>query len=155
MRCFGLVAGLVGLVVGSSSAAAQMSASQTIRIQFEPVSRAAITAVPALMSTSTPGVARGTGSYRITTTEAGQKIVASLDRPMPPGASLALTMAAPLGASAAGAVLVRTAGLDVVTGIQPMPARDLPIAMTMIAARGAIDGAAGQRLLTYTILTGP
>jgi hypothetical protein len=154
MRSFGFVAGLLGLMMTASAALAQTSASQTVRIQFEPVSRAAVTAVPALMATRTPGVSIGTGTYRISTTEAGQKIVASLDRAMPAGASLALTMAAPRGASAHGAVLVRTAALDVVTEIQPMQASDLPIAMTMSAGHGTVEGAGQERLLTYTILVG-
>lgn len=155
MRSSGIVGGLLGLMMTASASLAQTSASQTIRIQFEPMRRADVTAAPAMMATRTAGVSTGTGFYRIATTEAGQKIVASLDRPMPVGATLALTMAAPHGASTAGAVLVRSSGLDVVTEIQPMPASDLPIAITMIAARGAIDGLGEQRLLTYTILTGP
>ena len=155
MRCIGVVAGLMGVVMGCAPldvARAQSSASHTVTITVAPANRVAFAPSPVVLTARTPGVTSGVGSYRFATTEAGQKIVVDLDRPMPVGATLTVRMGPPRTKSEGRVTALHTAAMDVVTAIEPTSSvGGLPIAY-MVRSTRALSEAGEQRLLTYTVI---
>lgn len=155
MRCFGAVAGVMGVMIACAPlevSRAQTSASHTVTITFAPANRVVFAPAPMVLTARTAGVTSGSGSCRFSSTEAGQKIVVDLDRAMPAGATLAVRMVAPRGASEGGVTAVPTVSMDVITAIQPTSSAEaLPIAYTVRSTR-AMSAAGAQRMLTYTVI---
>lgn len=149
-------AAFVGLVLGAGarSVQAQQTATQTVLLRVIASSQAsvqnAVAAVP--MRSTGMGTAVTTGTYGITTNETNQKIVASLDRPMPQGMSLSVTMAVPVGASALAGTTVGTPAVDVVTGIPVSASSGLPITYSVHGSSARAK--AERRVVTYTFMTG-
>lgn len=152
-------AGILAIGTGSESILAQ-TARQTVTFSVVSISRAAVLgpASPIMVRTvragrRPTGTSVGGTSYTITTNELNQKIVASIDSPMPSGVSLAVSLAAPAGAASAGSTALGTASADVVTGISGVSATALPIIYTL-SARGDTTVAPHKRVVTFTITAG-
>ena len=152
-------AGLLAIGSGTGSLLAQ-TATQTVTFRVVSMSRVAVSGSgsPVIVRTVTasraPDRAPGHGaSYTITTNESNQKIVASLDAPMPSGVSLAVSLAAPAGAVSAGSTDLGTASADVVTGISGVSATALPIVYTLSASADTAV-APRKRVVTFTITAG-
>ncbi|MEP6732488.1 MAG: hypothetical protein ABJE10_17715 [bacterium] len=150
---------VLALGLGVEGAGAQ-TATQTVTFSVVPISRVAFsgTAGPITVTTANPGSAptsasMGGTSYAITTNETNQRISASLNSPMPAGVTLAVSLAAPAGASSMGSMTLGTASADVVTGISLVNASALPIVYTLSASANA-PVAPGTRTVTYTISAG-
>lgn len=153
----------VSVLAGSARvAAAQQSATQVVTFAVNPVNALAVTGNPAplVVNTATAGsdptaATVGGTSYAITTNQRNEKIVASLDRAMPPDVTLAIALGAPAGASSAGAVVLTTAGVDAVGGLSPVSAAGLPITYTLTATPAAGTVPQDTRTVTLTIVAGP
>jgi hypothetical protein len=102
-----------------------------------------------------PASVIGSGtSYAVTTNESNQKITASIDLPMPSGVTLEVTLAAPAGATSAGAVPLSTSGADVVTGITSTNASSLPVTYRLSATPAVYLNTPAARTVTFTIVSG-
>ena len=151
--------GVLTLGFGASSLSAQV-ATQTVTFSVVSTSRAAIsgTASPMLVRSATgsrvpTSASVGGATYAITTNELNQKIAASLDRPMPAGVSLSVSLQAPAGAASLGLKNLRTASADVVTGISAVSAAALPIVYSL-SAKADVDSTPRNRIVTFTITAG-
>jgi hypothetical protein len=150
----------IATVIFADDARAQ-TATQVVRFQVNAVNQLAVTGNPAPLvinsatagSAPAPVIGAGT-SYGITTNEVNQKITASIDQPMPSGVQLEVSLAAPTGAASAGAVLLGTAGADVVTGISSTSAASLPITYRLSATSSVHMSAPASRTVTLTIVAG-
>lgn len=159
---------LVVAIIGSALpglggvAAAQQSATQVVTFQVRPISEIAVsgTVAPLVVNTAVAGsspssmTASGT-SYAITANEGNRKIVASLDRAMPTDVDLAITLAAPAGATSAGQVSLTTTGVDAVVGVGPVSQAGLAISYTLSATPAAGVVPADTRVVTLTIVASP
>ena len=137
------------------------TATQTVTFSVMPTSRTIVSGTARLINVrkTTSGrvptsVSDGGASYAITTNESNQKISASLDAPMPHGVVLAVSLAAPVGATSVGPTALGIASADVVTGISGVNATALPIVHTLSASANA-RVSSHRRVVTYTITAGP
>lgn len=138
------------------------TASQRVTFEVRPLNRLAVsgTAQPMVVNSATPGeaptpVSASGGTYSITTNEVNRKITAALDARMPTGVTLEVAVAAPGAAASAGAVALSTTGTDVVTGITPISASDLPITYRLSATTAVLMPAPETRVVTFTIIAAP
>jgi hypothetical protein len=147
-----------GMITGASlrPLAAQQTASQLVNFRILPASHATVAPVTRPMSLQGDR-AESRSSWSIVTNRADQKILASLDRPLPRGSSLIVTLAAPAGAASAGPVALDTVATEVVTGIPVTAQSDLPLHYVVNADR-ATSRAAGDAqtvTVTYTVVEEP
>ena len=136
------------------------SATQVVTFQVTPIRQIAVSGNPsplviggAVAGSQPTSVTTDGTSYALTTNEANQKIIASLDTPMPDGVMLEVTLAPPAGATGAGAVALSTTGSDVVTGIARTSQAGLPISYRL-SATAAVQLPAATRTVTFTIVSG-
>lgn len=151
-------AALVTFALASNAVGQQ--ATQVVQFRVDAVSRMAVSGNPAPLVVSAAGAgdaltsaSGSTTTYAISTNESNQKIVASLDQPMPTGTSLEVTLAAPSGASSRGVIGLATSGADVVTGISTVASSALPITYRLSASPAA-PIASAARTVTFTIVSG-
>jgi hypothetical protein len=98
--------------------------------------------------------ASASGTYAITTNETDRKITAEIDSDMPSGVTLSVSLAAPSGATSAGAVTLSSTAVDVVTGVSTVNQSGLNITYGLSATVSAGVVSAGNRTVTYTITAG-
>jgi hypothetical protein len=154
--------GALGLAGGMTAGAllrplaAQQTASQLVIFRILPASHAAVAPVTKPMSLQGDR-AESRSSWSIVTNRADQKILASLDRPLPGGSSLIVTLAAPAGAASVGPVALDTVATDVVTGIPVTSEGDLPLHYLLNADRAAPRAVAEAQTVTvtYTVVEEP
>jgi hypothetical protein len=150
----------VTMLLAATHAASAQSATQTVTFRVNPISEIAVSGAPAPIVVDAPRAGAETSalmggtSYAITTNEGNQKITASLDRPMPNGVTLAVSLEAPAGGASHGQVALGTRASDVVTSIPAGAGRGLPIVYTLSATNSARQGAFGTRIVTYTVAAG-
>ncbi|HET6230091.1 MAG TPA: hypothetical protein VFE05_08480 [Longimicrobiaceae bacterium] len=142
-----------------AGAAHAQTATQSVAYEVQAINQIAFTGSPSLtISTATAGSAptsvTANGSYAITTNETDRKITAELDSDMPAGTTLSVTLAAPSGATSAGAVSLSTTAQDVVTGISTVNQSGLNAGYTLAATVAAGVVPAGSREVTYTVVAG-
>jgi hypothetical protein len=149
---------VLGCLFLSGTARVQaQTATQVVTFRVVAQSHASVGAPPAAIPIRATSASVGSASYAITTNEANQKITGALDEPMPGSMTLAVSLAAPAGAVSAGSTTLHTVASDLVTGISPSQAEQLPMEYTMSAVPTRSDGhAAGERrMVTYTVLAAP
>jgi hypothetical protein len=146
-------------MIAARDVAAQV-ASQVVQFEVRAVNQIGIsgTPLPLVINSATAGgqptsVTSTGASYAITTNEVNQKIIASIDQPMPSGVTLEVSLGAPAGAASAGNVALGTAGADVVTGISGLRESALPISYRLSAVTTAQLGSS-TRTVTFTIVAG-
>lgn len=137
------------------------TATQVVTFSVVPINRVAVAGAPAslVVSSATAGqaptsVTAAGGTYAVTTNESNKKITASLDQALPAGVSLEVSLAAPVGAAAAGSVPLSTSASDLVTGISSISAASLPITYRLTASPSAQVSGAATRTVTFTIVSG-
>lgn len=148
-------AALMALMTGAGRVEAQ-TATQVVGFKVVPMNRVAIGTASASFTTqraatnsAAPTSAMVAGSsYGITTNEKNQKIVASINAPLPAGTTLAVSLGAPAGAVSKGMKTLGTTAADVVTGITALTATELPITYALNARQPV------TRVVTYTITSG-
>lgn len=146
--------------IGANAVQAQESnvATQVVSFEVQAINLLSVSGSPSLViSASSAGNAptsvTASGSYSITTNEENRKITASIDSNMPSGVTLSVLFQAPSLASAASQSL-STAAADVVTGISELNESGLDLTYTLSATSAAGVIAAGNRTVTYTIVSG-
>lgn len=94
-------------------------------------------------------------TYTVFTNGSGHhKITAQINSAMPAGVTLDVTLAAPAGASSAGAVTLGTTPHDVVTGIpNTFTTRAITYQLTATAAAGVVS--TQSRIVTLTLVATP
>jgi len=158
MKFFRYAAPVVALLA-LSAASASAQATQDVTLEVQAVNEIAFTGSPSLViSTATAGSAptsaTANATYAVTTNETNQKITAQIDSDTPAGVTLSVSLAAPAGATSAGAVLLGTTAQDVVTGIGTVNASGLNVTYTLSATAAAGVVPSTSRTVTYTITAG-
>ncbi|MFI5257593.1 MAG: hypothetical protein ACHQRK_10055 [Gemmatimonadales bacterium] len=150
-----ILAGAMIALAAAAPLAAQRSFSQVVHFSVLGQSRAAV-APMAPMAVRESGATIAKGVMTLTTNESNQKIVASLDRPMPAGSSLSAAVRAPASARSAGRQLLGTQAASLVTRIPATVEATLPIEYEVAGSAMADSpaGAGAQRIVTYTIIAG-
>jgi len=136
--------------------AAQQTASQLVIFRVLPASRASVAPVTKPMSLQGDQPESRT-SWSIATNQPDRKVLASLDRALPRGSALVVTLAAPAGAASAGPVVLDTVPTDVVTGIPVTAGSDLPVRYLVNADSTALRTAVDAQVVTvtYTVVQEP
>jgi hypothetical protein len=136
--------------------AAQQTASQLVIFRILPASHATVAPVTKPMSLQGDRSESST-SWSIATNQSDRKILASLDRPLPRGSSLVVTLTAPAGATSIGPVVLDTVATDVVTGIPVTTQNELPLRYAVNADRATspMDADAQSVTVTYTVVEEP
>lgn len=152
------VAGLAGGVASGATLrplAAQQTASQLVIFHILPASHASVAPVAKPLSLDTERAESHT-SWSIATSQPARKVLASLDRALPHGRSLVVTLAAPNGATSAGPVVLDTVAADVVTGIPVVAERELPLRYLVNSDTSTSRAADAQMVtVTYTVVEQP
>lgn len=161
MRKWGILLFLGALCVLASGQAVQAQATQTVTFEVQAINEIATSGDPGalVVSAATAGqqpdaVSDSSTTYAITTNETNQKITAALDAAMPAGVTLTIQLAAPTGATSAGAVTLTDSAADVVTGITQVAESGLGITYTLTADVTAGVLASDDRTVTLTIAPG-
>jgi hypothetical protein len=156
-----LRAALVAALASAASAFAADTATQTVTFSVSAINEISVSGNPGAMtvSTATAGsaptaVSNSSTTYAVTTNETGRKITAELDEAMPSGVTLTVNLAAPTGATSAGAVALTAAAQDVVTGISTLNESGKTIAYGLSATSAAGVQASDTRTVTLTITAG-
>ncbi|MBB4635439.1 hypothetical protein [Longimicrobium terrae] len=139
--------------------ASAQTATQTVSYEVSAVNEISVSGSPSLViSAATAGSgltsASASGTYAITTNETDRKITAEIDSDMPSGVTLSVSLAAPSGATSAGAVTLSSTAVDVVTGVSTVNQSGLNITYGLSATVSAGVVSAGNRTVTYTITAG-
>ena len=150
-RAQSIVAGVCVLAI-AGAAQAQNSVSQTVMLRVVGPNAAAMSPVTAAVPTRDANSSVAQGSYAIATSDSAQKITASLERALPRGVSVAVTLNAPAGATSIASAPLTTADTDVVTNI---PATTIPALGLRYAIAGAGSVAGTDRTVVYTVLAAP
>ena len=158
MKFFRYAAPVVALLA-LSAAGASAQATQDVTLEVQAVNEIAFTGSPSLVISSAtagsaPTSATANATYAVTTNETNRKITAQIDSDTPAGVTLSVSLAAPAGATSAGAVLLGTTAQDVVTGIGTVNASGLNATYTLSATAAAGVVPSTSRTVTYTITAG-
>ncbi|MEX2178914.1 MAG: hypothetical protein WD801_09405 [Gemmatimonadaceae bacterium] len=148
----------LALLTAATAAQAQ-TATQTVTFQVDAINQIAFTGSPSLVinsatAGSAPASATASGSWAITTNQSNAKITASINSAMPSGVTLTANLAAPAGASSAGATTLGTTAVDVVTSLTQVAEGSLNVTYGLSATAAAGVVASQSRTVTYTITGG-
>ncbi|HEV7587517.1 MAG TPA: hypothetical protein VGO40_05255 [Longimicrobium sp.] len=147
------------VLLALSAAKASAQATQDVALEVQAINQLSFTGSPSLtISTATAGSAptsaTANASYAVTTNETNRKVTAQIDADTPSGVTLSASLAAPSGATSAGAVQLGTTAQDVVTGIGTVNASGLNVTYTLSATAAAGVVPSTSRTVTYTITAG-
>ncbi len=157
------VAGLLTAAMAATSVPVRAgnTASQTVTFQVQAITEISVSGNPGalVINSATAGsdpnsVSDSSTTYALTTNENNRKITAAIDSPMPAGTTLKITLAAPPGATSAGAVTLGTSAQDVVTGISTLNTSGKTITYTFDATAAAGTVASQTRTVTLTVTAG-
>jgi len=130
-----------------------------VTLEVQAINQIAFNGSPSLVISSAtagsaPTSATASATYDITTNDTDRKITAQLDSDTPAGVTLSASLAAPSGATSAGAVPLTMTAQDVVTGINTVSASGLGVTYTLSATAAAGVLPSATRTVTYTIIAG-
>jgi hypothetical protein len=144
---------------GAATAASAQTATQVVTFQVDAINQIAFSGSPSLVvntatAGSNPSASTSAASWAVTTNQTGSKITASIGSNMPAGLTLSVNLAAPAGASSAGAQSLSTVAVDLVTSITMLAQGALGVTYTLDATAAAGVVASTSRTVTYTITGG-
>lgn len=147
------------MVSALSSAAGAQTANQTVTFQVDAINQIAFTGNPSLVvntaaAGSNPANATAAATWAVTTNQSNAKVTASLNAGLPPNVTLTVDLAAPAGATSAGAQSLGTTAVDLVTSITQVAQSGLGVMYTLTATAAAGVVASTTRTVTYTITGG-
>ena len=148
--------GAATLLATSGRLGAQ-TATQVVRFRVVPASRIAVAPVKTPLSTRANGPMATETHFAIATSEAGRKLVVSLDRALPPRLQLTVALTPAAGAMATRPVVLDTVATDLLTSI-PVSVEDaLPVRYTLSrdTTRAREPVTDGTLLVTYTVTSQP
>lgn len=148
----------LALLCGAAGASAQ-TAGQTLTFQVDAINQIAFSGNPSLVinsatAGSAPASATAGATWAVTTNQSNAKITASINAAMPANVTLTVSLAAPSGATSAGAQSLGTIATDLVTGITQVAQGALTVTYTLSATPTAGVVASTTRTVTYTITGG-
>jgi len=146
-------------LLGAATAASAQTATQVVTFQVDAINQIAFSGSPSLVvntatAGSNPTASTSAASWAVTTNQTGSKITASIGSNMPAGLTLSVNLAAPAGASSAGAQSLSTVAVDLVTTITMLAQGALGVTYTLDATAAAGVVASTSRTVTYTITGG-
>ena len=149
----------MALIAGVAGAASAQTATQSVTFQVDAINQIALSGSPSLVvntatAGSAPTTATATASWAVTTNQTSAKITASIGSAMPTGLTLQVNLAAPSGASSAGAQTLSTTAVDVVTGITKLSQASMSVSYSLAATAAAGVVSSTTRTVTYTITGG-
>jgi hypothetical protein len=134
------------------------STTQTVTFQVQAINEISVSGNPAplVVNAATAGSPPNSASdssttYALTTNESNKKITVGIDSAMPSGTTLTITLAAPTGATSAGAVTLGTTAQNAVTGISTLNESGKTITYQFSATAAAGVVASQTRTVTLTI----
>jgi hypothetical protein len=159
MKLIRFAAPALALVALTATRGHAQIASQDVTIEVQAINELAFTGSPSLVISSAsagsaPTSATANATYAITTNESNRKITAQLDADLGSELTLTANLAAPSGATSAGATALGLTAQDVVTGINPVNASGLNVTYTLTATAAAGVVSAATHTVTYTITAG-
>ncbi|MBV9110969.1 MAG: hypothetical protein JO306_16290 [Gemmatimonadetes bacterium] len=159
MKTLRFVAPALALVALTAAKSHAQSNTQDVSLEVQAINQISFTGSPSLViSTATAGSAptsaTANATYAITTNESNKKVTAQIDTDVPTGVTLSASLAAPSGATSAGAVSLSTVAQDVVTSISNVNASGLNVTYTLSATAAAGVVPSTTRTVTYTIVAG-
>ena len=149
----------LALIVGASLPATAQTATQTLTFQVDAINQIAFVGSPSLVVStasagSEPGTANAAATWAVTTNQSNAKITASINAALPADVTLTVDLAAPSGATSAGARPLGTTAVDLVTGLTRVAQGGLGVTYTLSATAAAGVVASTTRTVTYTITGG-
>ena len=150
----------LALTIGITTAATAQTATQTVNFQVDAINQIAFTGSPSLVvNTATAGsnptaTNNSAATWAVTTNQNGAKVTASIGSNMPAGLTLTVDLAAPAGATSAGAQSLSTVAVDVVTSITRLAQGSLGVTYSLTATAAAGVVSSTSRTVTYTITGG-
>ncbi|MCC4114223.1 hypothetical protein LLG90_02545 [Aromatoleum toluclasticum] len=157
-RKLALALAMTGL---AGAAFAADTATQTVTYEVTAINELSVSGNPGALtiSAATAGsaptsVSDATTTYAITTNQSTRKITAAINTAMPNYVTLKANLAAPTGATSAGAVTLGTVAVDAVTGISTLneSAKTITYSLEATAAAGVVTSA--SKTVTFTIVAG-
>lgn len=149
----------LALIVGASLPATAQTATQTLTFQVDAINQIAFAGSPSLVvSTASagnePSIASAAATWAVTTNQSNAKITASINAALPANVILTVDLAAPSGATSAGAQPLGTTAVDLVTSLTRVAQGGLGVTYTLSATAAAGVVASTTRTVTYTITGG-
>lgn len=149
----------LALILGASIPATAQTATQTLTFQVDAINQIAFTGSPSLVVSTAlagnePSSATAAVTWAVTTNQSNAKITASINAALPANVILAADLAAPSGATSAGAQALGLTAVDLVTGITRVAQGGLGLTYTLSATAAAGVVASTTRTVTYTITGG-
>ena len=149
----------LALVAVFSRTAIAQTATQSVTFQVDAINQIAFSGSPSLVvntatAGSAPTAATANATWAVTTNQTGSKITASIGSAMPAGLTLQVNLAAPAGATSAGAQTLSTTAVDVVTSITKLAQSALSVSYSLAATAAAGVVSSTSRTVTYTITGG-
>jgi hypothetical protein len=154
----GRILATMALLAAASAASAQ-TANQIVTFQVDAINQVAFSGSPSLVintatAGSSPTAATAGATWAVTTNQTGARITASIGSNMPAGLTLSVNLAAPAGASSAGAQALSTVAVDVVTNISTVAQGAMAATYSLDATIAAGVVSSTTRTVTYTITGG-
>jgi hypothetical protein len=146
----------LSLISGADVVAQPVAATQKLALEVLPVTRIVVSGSPLPMSvaggTASGSVTDGSSSYSLVTNLSNMRIAASIDRPMPSGTSLAITLESSRGTSRGEVDITRSTGAtDVVAGVGPGSESGQKIRYRFSTEPGMSELAPQERTVTLTL----
>lgn len=142
-------------------ASAVNTAQQTVTFSVSAINEISVSGNPGALtvSTATAGSAPNsatdaTTTWAVTSNETNRIVTAAINAAMPTGTTLQVTLAAPTGATSAGAVTLSTTAANVVTGISKQNQSAMTITYSFSATSAAGTIASTSRTVTFTLTAG-
>jgi hypothetical protein len=150
---------IVVLLAGATGVAAAQTATQTVTFQVDAINQIAFSGSPSLVintatAGSNPTSASAAATWAVTTNQSTAKITASINSALPANVTLSVNLTAPSGASSAGAQVLSTTAVDLVTSITQVAEGALAVSYSLAATPAAGVVASTTRTVTYTITGG-
>jgi hypothetical protein len=150
---------LLAMLCAIGGTAAAQTATQTLTFQVDAINQIGFTGNPSLVINTAaagadPSSVTTAVTWAVTTNQSNAKITASLNAALPANVTLTVDLAAPSGATSAGAQSLGTTSVDLVTAITRVAESALGVTYTLSATAAAGVVASTTRTVTYTITGG-
>lgn len=151
----------IAWLLAARAGSAQTTATQTVTFQVTAINQISVSGNPGALTISSvtagsapTSVSDATTTWAVSTNQTGAKITGSIPSAMPTGVTLSVNLGAPTGATSAGAQLLGTSAVDLVTGITKLNETGKTVTYTLAATSAAGVIASDTRVVTFTITGG-
>jgi hypothetical protein len=119
-----------------------IASNSSVSLCIEPINEIALQTIPSisLPPKSIASTYTCKGSYSITTNEDGKRITASINSPLPKGATLSIKLEPPSGASSLGSVSISSQETSLVSNISKVAESNLEITYTITSSESCLAG---------------